>query len=128
MIAARLKANFFAAGLVLSSAILYRFSPQQYSFYPTCPIFGYLHLYCPGCGTTRALAALLHGRIGEAFHYNPLTSLVLPMAFGVCAFVYWNAMRKNEIRWPGVPAAIWPCLLLLVLGYGIYRNVVATIL
>ena len=34
-------------------------------------------LYCPGCGSTRALYALLHGRPGEALAMNPLLLVVL---------------------------------------------------
>jgi len=61
------------------AALLLRFPPEQYSFYPRCPIYTYLHLQCPGCGTTRALAALLHGHFAEALHLNPLTVLLLPL-------------------------------------------------
>lgn len=28
-------------------------------------------LYCPGCGGTRAVLALLHGKIGQALYYHP---------------------------------------------------------
>ncbi len=71
-------AFLFAAGGAL---LLLHFPPEQYSFYPQCPIHTYLHLQCPGCGATRALAALLHGRLTEAFHLNALLIAgVLPAA------------------------------------------------
>lgn len=50
----------------LAASLLLLFPPQRYTFYPQCPIYRYLHLKCPGCGTTRALAALLHGDIAPA--------------------------------------------------------------
>lgn len=37
---------------------------------------GYL---CPGCGGQRAIHALLHGNIIEAFHDNVLIILILPL-------------------------------------------------
>ena len=36
-----------------------------------CWIFEELHLYCPGCGCTRALTALLQGDILRSLRYNP---------------------------------------------------------
>ena len=37
-----------------------------------CPIHATTGLWCPGCGATRALDALVHGNIPMAFHYNAL--------------------------------------------------------
>ena len=66
---------FFLAGLV----VLYHFNPLQASFYPPCPFHLLTGLHCPGCGSTRALHALLHGRIREAFGYNPLLFVTLSL-------------------------------------------------
>ena len=45
-----------------------------------CPIKKYLHIYCPGCGGTRATDALLAGDIVSSLYYNP-------MVVGFLAFV-----------------------------------------
>lgn len=37
-------------------------------------------LECPGCGMTRATYAALHGRIGDAFRFNPIGMVILPVA------------------------------------------------
>lgn len=34
---------------------------------------------CPGCGTTRAMAAILHGQFVRAYHYNRLIIVVFPL-------------------------------------------------
>ncbi len=39
---------------------------------PPCVMYKYLGLYCPGCGGTRALISLLHGRILRSLWYHPL--------------------------------------------------------
>jgi hypothetical protein len=66
--------------LLAAAAILFRFPPAQYSFYPQCPIHSYLGILCPGCGTTRAFSALLHGHLTDALRLNALTTLLLPIA------------------------------------------------
>lgn len=37
-----------------------------------CMLYRVLGLYCPGCGGTRAVDALLHGHIFESLWYHPL--------------------------------------------------------
>lgn len=89
---------------VVASAVLYRFPPEAYSFYPLCPIREYLHLQCPGCGATRALAALAHGHFVEAIHWNALIiGLVLPVAAGYGLLSYARAVGGNSFRWPHLP-------------------------
>ena len=56
-------ANLVAVAAASAAYLLLRFPPETSSFYPRCPVFTWLHVYCPGCGGTRALAALLHGRL-----------------------------------------------------------------
>lgn len=46
---------------------------------PPCPSRWLTGLYCPGCGATRALHALLHGNIEKAFSMNPVFVLAMPI-------------------------------------------------
>lgn len=39
---------------------------------------------CPGCGSQRALHAMLHGRPADAWHYNPAVFFAVPLA--MCYF------------------------------------------
>src|ERR1043166_3363337 len=61
-----------AVALPLGATLLYSHSPTEYTFYPRCLLFLLTGLHCPGCGSTRCAAALLHGDIEQAFAYNPL--------------------------------------------------------
>ena len=39
-----------------------------------------LGINCPTCGLTRAVCCLLHGRFADAFAYNPLVFVIIPLA------------------------------------------------
>lgn len=119
---ARRNANLVVLAGMAAATLLYRFPADKYSFYPVCPVYRYLHLYCPGCGSTRALAALLHGRVIEAMHYNPLFVALLPLLLAFAGIVYGKAVMRNEIEWPQLPKAALPFFLAVVAVFTIARN------
>jgi hypothetical protein len=121
MISPRSVANLTAAGCLAAGAILYRFSPQEYAFYPQCPFFALTHYYCPGCGATRALAELLHGHLGAALHFNAAFTLLLPFMLGYFAIVYRTALRNNQMEWPSIPAWSWKLVLTCFAAFGFAR-------
>jgi hypothetical protein len=97
--------------VALAAAVLLRFPPGQYSFYPECPIYRYLHLQCPGCGSTRAIAALLRGHVAEAMRLNGLTTLFTPFAVIYAGCCYRRFLRREFIQLPRLrPSAVYSCL------------------
>jgi hypothetical protein len=119
---ARRNANVVALGGVAGAVFLYRFPPEQYRFYPACPVYRYLHIYCPGCGSTRALASLLHGRVIDAMHYNPLFVMLLPLLLAFAAMTYWNAAAENEVQWPQLPKPALTFMLVVITAFAVGRN------
>lgn len=98
-------------------------SPEESGHYPTCPFLAITGLYCPGCGSLRAVHALAHGDLGTAWDRNPLALLLLPVLIG--AWVAWGLRLRGLNTWhlSRVPAAwIWS-LLVVVLVYWVTRNV-----
>jgi hypothetical protein len=86
-----------------AAEVLRRLPPAQNSFYPRCPIYEAFHLQCPGCGGTRALAALLQGRFGEAMHWNALVTLLLSIFAAYGFYRYWYFVRRGVYRGLAVP-------------------------
>ena len=75
-------------------ALLIRlFPPAHYAIYPVCPFRSLTGLYCPGCGSTHALAALLAGHWAEAWHYNPLAIVLAPVIAALIAPQFYTALR-----------------------------------
>ncbi len=64
---------------LISVTTLYHCNPATNGFYPRCPLFALSGWQCAGCGGLRALHALLHGHLKEAWHYNQLLVVSLPL-------------------------------------------------
>jgi hypothetical protein len=109
-----------AIGLVV--AMLLRFPPALYSFYPQCPIDRYLHIECPGCGTTRAFAALLHGNVLEALHFNAFTTLLMLPAAIYAALCYRRFLRRRPFHWPRLPQPAIYATLAAAIVFALVRN------
>ena len=78
---------------------------------PKCMFHQWTGLYCPGCGATRALSALLHGDLRASLHNNillipggalliilivkPGISLKRPVAVTIAAVVIGFAILRN---------------------------------
>ncbi len=106
----------------VAAVVLFCFPPEQYSFYPQCPIYRYLHLQCPGCGTTRALAALLHGNIVEAFRLDALTMLLMPLAVIYAILWYRHFLQRKAFSLPKPrPFAVYAALAIAI-AFTIARN------
>ena len=119
---ARISAVMAIAVAVLAGCIyLFYHNPIVYPI--PCVIHMLTGLYCPGCGAGRACYALLHGRIYEAFAYNPLLLGLLPfLALYIAArFVDWMLTGENHID-SRISVKLLVAVLIIVVVYGIVRN------
>ena len=67
-----------AAIAALAGAVyLYFHNPHSYPL--PCVFYSLTGFYCPGCGAGRASYSLLHGRFLDAFCYNPVMTVLLPL-------------------------------------------------
>jgi hypothetical protein len=108
--------------VALATMILLRFPPAQHSFYPRCPIHELLHLQCPGCGATRAIAALLHGHVTEAMNLNALVTLLLPFAAAYGIFCYCRLLQRKDLRWPQPRPTVIYAALAVAAVFTVVRN------
>jgi hypothetical protein len=115
-------AHALLAAALLGCAVLLLCPPAWTRFYPACPIHLYLALLCPGCGATRALAALLRGRVMEAMRLNALFVLLLPIALAGAMESYRRALRPERFRWPQPPAAALYATLAAAAIFTVARN------
>lgn len=95
-----------------------------------CWVWEHWHLYCPGCGGTRAVTALAHGQILRAMYYHlPFVLTAVLAAAYMISQTLWRLRGKQgwvlhyDSRWPGLLAALFlgNCVLrnILWLGFGV---------
>ncbi len=124
MIKSRLYVVLAVLGVLAGAlGLLYQFGPHA-GLFPKCLLRQWTGFHCPGCGMTRAVDATLHGRLLEAFAYNPLIMVLLPLTLIAVAFelVAWVWDRPPIIRYRvNKRLALW--LLAIVLVFGILRNI-----
>jgi hypothetical protein len=118
----RLAHLLLAAAGLLCVALLVD-PPAQARFYPVCPIHQFFGINCPGCGATRALAALLRGHIAEALRFNALFVLLLPAALALALETYRRAIRPGRFHWPQPPAPALYATLATAAIFTIARNI-----
>ncbi|GAA5484332.1 DUF2752 domain-containing protein [Haloferula sargassicola] len=88
-----------------------------------CGLNRWTGLHCPGCGMTRAAYSLLHGHPWQAFRFNPLGMVVLPL-LGLMALPEIIGWVKNEPpkRWVRLNHRWAMVLVVAVIAFGILRN------
>jgi len=106
-----------------AALFVFTVDPARSGLYPPCFFHVLTGLYCPGCGSARALHQLLHGHVASAFALNPAAALFVP-ALG-CAYLAYAArvLRGRPRRAVLVPQGwIWLTLASVVV-YWFARNI-----
>ena len=111
------------AAVLAGLALVFFVDPATHSYYPPCIFHAVTGLYCPGCGSLRALHQLLHGNLRAAMSLNPLFVLILPYL----GYSLWLLSRDlirgrslvSEVRLH--PAMVW-AMLAIIVAFGVLRN------
>ncbi len=109
--------------LVIILGIAYLLLGSYFNIYLPCPIYQITHLYCPGCGITRAFRSLLSLNFYQAFRYYNLI-ILLPIFI-----IYYgeDLLDKKGIKNLNLKRFMtnkfWYTILVLVIIYGVLRNI-----
>lgn len=95
--------------------------PNKPGHYPTCPFLFVTGYYCPGCGSLRAVHAIMHGDLIQAVHRNPLTVVFLPYLVWVWVLWLYRGITGRPRGDLAPPWAIWT-LLVVVIAFWVLRN------
>lgn len=83
-------------GAGLLAAVLALHPPVEGSFFPPCPVHVLTGLHCPGCGSTRALGAVVDGEFTRAFRHNALAITFLASVLPWAAWQAWLGLRHDR--------------------------------
>ena len=101
--------------------VVYFFDPVKTPFYPGCAFHRLTGLNCPGCGATRALYALLHGRWQVAWRDNALFLATLAALAGRAGWQGCQRLRQRSLA-PFIPVSCLFPWLVIALIFGVVRN------
>ena len=82
--------------LMLFGAIYYAYDPSSSSAFPRCSFLSLTGYKCPGCGSQRAIHALMHGDFAGAFRYNALLLVSIPWV-AYCLFAETQRVRNPRL-------------------------------
>lgn len=113
------------ASLIIGAIVLYCITPEKTTWLPPCLFHKFTGLYCPGCGTTRGLHALLHGRIIAALKYNVITVGAMPILAYSVAILIWRELTGIRPEPKVLPKWVTYGIAILIGVFWIVRNIPA---
>lgn len=110
------------AALLVFGIIYYALDPSQSGMFPRCTFLSLTGYKCPGCGSQRAIHALLHGDVVGAFKYNALLLISIPW-IALCLYAETQRIRNPRLYTRiNAPQLMW-LFLITVLLWWLLRNI-----
>ena len=81
--------------LVVFMYLIGNFAYNIKEYLPPCFSYEAFHIYCPGCGSTRAVFALLHGDILLSLRQNVLVSMYIIAGILIYIEFLFKVFSKN---------------------------------
>jgi hypothetical protein len=110
--------------LCIMIAIGYHLFFSAFNIGIPCPLHELFGVNCPGCGLSRMLFSIMELKFYQAFRYNPLMFIYLPIiALMALDFIvaYIHERKTKVIR--KVPVFVWGIMITVALVFGVVRNI-----
>ncbi len=112
------------AGILVSALlVIFVFDPAQSHVFPPCPFKKLTGLYCPGCGSLRAVHRILHGRFLAAFRLNPLMVIFSFIMVSIFVGLRLKGKIAERLRRLLSGASIGWIALVVIVIYWFCRNI-----
>jgi hypothetical protein len=106
---------YWSTSLTLGGVLYLKVLSPAFNFNIPCPFHALTGLYCPGCGLTRVILSLMDFDLVQAFRFNPLIFILLPM------YSLYTVLRLKGYKKFSDYAMI--VMLVLTISFGVLRNI-----
>jgi len=91
------------------------------AYFPKCAFYSLFNLYCPSCGNTRSVIALLNGDLLSSLRYN--VSIFILVLLSLLAYMELASYSFGKhIHLLPRKLSFYICLIILMVIYWIVRN------
>lgn len=111
-----------AVVVAVALIVIYGSVNPENRFFPKCMFLVLTGWKCPGCGSQRAIHALLNGDVGAAWGYNALLVSFIPLVAVMAIASLVRLRRPGFYNFVNSRWIIWS-VFAVVVGWGIVRNV-----
>ncbi|HJE40152.1 MAG: DUF2752 domain-containing protein [Candidatus Amulumruptor caecigallinarius] len=111
-----------AVVVAVTLIVIYGLVNPESRFFPKCMFLVVTGWKCPGCGSQRAIHALLNGDVGAAWGYNALLVSFIPLVAVMVIASLVRLRRPGFYNFVNSRWIIWS-VFVVVVGWGIVRNV-----
>jgi Protein of unknown function (DUF2752) len=109
--------------LVAACVAIYVLPPEENPYLPRCTLNRLTGLYCPGCGGTRAAAALMHGDVLQAAAYNLYFVLTLPLLLWWGGYGVWATWKGKAFGPPRYRPWLFTLMWVTLIAFAVLRNI-----
>lgn len=99
----------------------------KYVMLPDCNFYKWTGLYCPGCGDTRAVIALMNGDILLSLRQNALIVVLLLIAIALYIELFLKVVFEKRFKSPILNLKFLCIFLILFAVYSFVRNFISAI-
>lgn len=103
-------------------AYLFSLYVFRYITLPSCYLYELTGIYCPGCGCTRAVYALIHGDVILSLKQNPLVIVSLAALFVLYIELVFRAFGKKLRTFVHSKYFLWGTFIVIMI-YTVLRNI-----
>ena len=99
----------------------------KYIMLPECQFYNWTGLYCPGCGATRAVIALMSGDILLSLRQNALIVVLLLVALALYIELLLKVVFEKRFKSPVLNLKFLWIFLIVFAIYSVVRNFIPAI-